>query len=85
MLDEKTIRNMISAAIGQLAFSYTPYSYFKVGAALLAENGEIYTAILKMRHMPRQTVRNGRLFLKRSARESKISRQSASLAEKTAY
>lgn len=43
MLDEKTIRNMISAAIGQLAFSYTPYSYFKVGAALLAENGEIYT------------------------------------------
>ncbi len=43
MLDEKTIRNMISAAIGQLDFSYTPYSYFKVGAALLAENGEIYT------------------------------------------
>lgn len=43
MLDEKTIKNMIATAIGQLAFSYTPYSNFKVGAALLAENGEIYT------------------------------------------
>ena len=34
---------MIDTAIEQLKFSYTPYSNFKVGAALLAKNGEIFT------------------------------------------
>ncbi|MCX7657155.1 MAG: cytidine deaminase [Oscillospiraceae bacterium] len=34
---------MIDAAIEMLKFSYSPYSGFKVGAALLAENGKIYT------------------------------------------
>lgn len=34
---------LIETAIEQLAFSYTPYSHFKVGAALLAKNGTIYT------------------------------------------
>jgi cytidine deaminase len=34
---------MIDAAIEMLRFSYSPYSGFKVGAALLAENGKIYT------------------------------------------
>lgn len=34
---------LIETAIAQLAFSYTPYSHFKVGAALLAKNGTIYT------------------------------------------
>ena len=34
---------MIEIAIGQLAYSYTPYSHFRVGAALLGKNGMIYT------------------------------------------
>ena len=41
---EKEIRNkLIDTAIEQLQYSYTPYSNFKVGAALLAKNGQIYT------------------------------------------
>lgn len=42
-MDEKLIKKMIGLAIGQLAFSYTPYSGFKVGAALLTKSGKIYT------------------------------------------
>ena len=37
------IGKLIDTAIEQLKFSYTPYSNFKVGAALLAKNGEIFT------------------------------------------
>ena len=41
---EKTmIEKLIDTAIKQLDFSYTPYSGFKVGAALLTKKGEIYT------------------------------------------
>ncbi len=43
MLDEKMTAELIAKAIEQLAFSYTPYSNFKVGAALLSKNGTIYT------------------------------------------
>ncbi len=43
MLDEKMKEQLITTAIEQLAFSYTPYSGFKVGAALLAKNGTVYT------------------------------------------
>ena len=42
MLDKKMIEKLITTAIEQLNYSYTPYSDFKVGAALLAENGNIY-------------------------------------------
>ena len=34
---------MISLAIGQLEYSYAPYSCFRVGAALLSKSGKIYT------------------------------------------
>ena len=41
---EKTmIEKLIDIAIRQLDFSYSPYSGFKVGAALLTKDGEIYT------------------------------------------
>lgn len=39
---DEVIREMIRKAEGMLARSYTPYSSFKVGAALLTEEGKIY-------------------------------------------
>lgn len=35
--------NLFNEAKNMLNFSYTPYSNFKVGAALLSESGEIFT------------------------------------------
>ena len=40
MIDYK---ELINKALGMRAFSYTPYSHFNVGAALLASDGRIYT------------------------------------------
>ena len=37
------VQHMIRMAIAQLQYSYSPYSGFKVGAALLAKDGSIYT------------------------------------------
>ena len=37
------IEKLIDIAIRQLDFSYSPYSGFKVGTALLTKDGEIYT------------------------------------------
>ena len=42
-LSEMLIQSLIETAVKQLRFSYTPYSHFKVGAALLAAEGTIYT------------------------------------------
>ena len=42
-MDKQTVQKMIDLAIGQLAFSYVPYSGFRVGASLLTESGKIYT------------------------------------------
>lgn len=42
-MTETKIQELIETAVAQLAFSYTPYSHFKVGAALLAKNGRVYT------------------------------------------
>ena len=41
--DETRVKEMIRLAIGQLAYSYTPYSGFKVGASLLTKDGKLYT------------------------------------------
>lgn len=41
-MEQVMVEKLIDTAIEQLKFSYTPYSNFKVGAALLAKNGEIY-------------------------------------------
>ena len=42
-MEQIMVEKLIDTAIEQLKFSYIPYSNFKVGAALLAKNGEIYT------------------------------------------
>lgn len=42
-LEEDMVKDLIRTAIWQLKRSYTPYSGFKVGAALLAKNGTVYT------------------------------------------
>ena len=42
-MEKATIEKLIDTAIRQLDFSYSPYSGFKVGAALLTKDGEIYT------------------------------------------
>ena len=42
-MDKKQIEELIDLAIRQMAFSYVPYSHFRVGAALLAKNGTVYT------------------------------------------
>ena len=42
-MEQVMIEKLIDTAIEQLKFSYTPYPNFKVGAALLAKNGEIFT------------------------------------------
>lgn len=42
-MDKKRIEEMIDLAIGQMEFSYVPYSHFRVGAALLGKNGKLYT------------------------------------------
>lgn len=42
-MEKKRTEELIDTAIAQLKYSYTPYSGFKVGAALLAGDGRIYT------------------------------------------
>ena len=42
-VDKEQIQELISAAMAQLERAYAPCSHFKVGAALLTEEGRIYT------------------------------------------
>ncbi len=42
-MDEQMIMQLIDTATAQLKYSYTPYSHFKVGAALLTADDRIYT------------------------------------------
>ena len=41
-ISEETRSALIEKALDMLWYSYTPYSHFKVGAALLAKNGTVY-------------------------------------------
>ena len=43
MLKENDVKKLIEFAIQQLPKAYVPYSNYRVGAALLAKNGTIYT------------------------------------------
>ncbi len=42
-MTREKIKELITIAADQLAYSYVPYSHFRVGAALLAKDGKIYT------------------------------------------
>ena len=42
-MEQVMVEKLIDTAIEQLKFSYTPYSNFKAGAALLTKSGKIYT------------------------------------------
>lgn len=42
-MEQVMVEKLIDTAIKQLKFSYTPYSNFKVGVALLTKSGKIYT------------------------------------------
>ncbi|MCH5262534.1 MAG: cytidine deaminase [Lachnospiraceae bacterium] len=42
-LDDKTIRMLITAAIHARKMSYSPYSHYQVGAALLSGDGQVIT------------------------------------------
>ena len=42
-MEKEMVQQLIHQATDMLKFSYTPYSNFKVGAALLTKNGKIYT------------------------------------------
>ena len=42
-MEQVMVEKLIDTAIKQLKFSYTPYSNFKVGAALLTKSGKNYT------------------------------------------
>ena len=41
-ISDKTLRALADAAVEVKKNSYSPYSRFKVGAAVLAEDGQIY-------------------------------------------
>lgn len=43
VLKEEKVKQLIEIAIAQLPKAYVPYSNYRVGAALLAKNGTIYT------------------------------------------
>lgn len=42
-MNEQKIKELISYALNMRTFSYTPYSHFNVGAALLAADGNVFT------------------------------------------
>lgn len=68
-MKKEQIKKMIEIALSQIAYSYTPYSDFKVGAVLERMDGYIRDAILKMRLIHRQTVRSVPHFSRQSAKE----------------
>lgn len=44
--DEETVNRLIDASFDVKEFAYSPYSKFRVGAALLCEDGTIISGLL---------------------------------------
>lgn len=64
------IKLLVEEALKARKFSYSPYSRFQVGAALLAKDGQILPAATSKAPAIRPaTARNGRHFSKQSVRE----------------
>lgn len=42
-MNDKLIRSLIETAAARRSFSYAPYSHYRVGAALLAGDGRVFT------------------------------------------
>jgi cytidine deaminase len=42
-LDESVIKDLVKESLKAKCYAYNPYSHFRVGAALLAENDRIFT------------------------------------------
>ena len=42
-MEREQAKELIRAAFRARTFAYTPYSHFKVGAALLAKDGRVFT------------------------------------------
>jgi len=59
------IKKLAQESIAAKEFAYTPYSHFRVGAALLTKDGGIY------RGCNIETVRRGPLFLRLYRKEKK--------------
>lgn len=60
---ELPVKEMIDQAFEAMGKAYTPYSGFKVGAALLSADGTLYQAATsKMQPILQATVRNARHF-----------------------
>lgn len=67
------IEELIRTAMAQREFSYSPYSGFRVGAALLTESGKIYTGC---------NIENAAFFLRQIVQsELRFSRQSVRARE----
>ena len=80
-LNADMIRRLIDRAIEGMSCAYTPYSGFRVGAALLTESGKLYTGC-NIENAAYTTVQSGLRFSKQSVRESGILPPSALLVEK---
>lgn len=73
-LNADMIRRLIDRAIEGMSYAYTPYSGFRVGAALLTESGEIYTGcnIENAAYTPTNCAERTAFFKMQSVRESGI-------------
>lgn len=81
---ELPVKEMIDQAFEAMGKAYTPYSGFKVGAALLSADGTLYQGcnIENAAYTPSNCAERTAFFLRQSAKAKRNLEQSASLEEK---